>query len=111
MLATIEDLLKAGKEREKKKKFKVLVKELDREIECETISRKDYLDIILENKQDSDVEVIYNSCSIFRDDKLIDELKCNTYLTEMAKSIDTTGHDSYLTFDNCQVLFHPSKEG
>ena len=87
MLATIEDLLKAGKEREKKKKFKVLVKELDREIECETISRKDYLDIILENKQDSDVEVIYNSCSIFRDDKLIDELKCNMNPTDVVEKI------------------------
>ena len=87
MLANVEDLQKKGKEREKKKKFRVLVKELDREIECETISRKDYLDIILENKQDSDVEVIYNSCSIFRDDKLIDELKCNMNPTDVVEKI------------------------
>ena len=57
MLVNIDDLLKRGKEREKKKKFKVLVKELDKEIECEAISRKDYLDIVLDNNQDTDVEI------------------------------------------------------
>lgn len=87
MLVSIDDLLKRGKEREGKKKFKVLVKELDREIECEAISRKDYLDIVLDNKQDTDVEIIYNSCPVFRDDKLINGLKCSMNPTEVVEKI------------------------
>lgn len=87
MLVSIDDLLKRGKEREGKKKFKVLVKELDREIECEAISRKDYLDIVLDNKQDTDVEIIYNSYPVFRDDKLINGLKCNMNPTEVVEKI------------------------
>ena len=87
MLVSIDDLLKRGKEREGRKKFKVLVKELDREIECEAISRKDYLDIVLDNKQDTDVEIIYNSCPVFRDDKLINGLKCSMNPTEVVEKI------------------------
>ncbi|WP_338990908.1 regulator [Fusobacterium polymorphum] len=87
MLVSVEELIKRGKEREKKKKFKVLVKELDREIECETVSRKEYLEIILNNNQDTDVEIIYNSCSVFRDDKLINELKCSMNPTEVVEKI------------------------
>ena len=87
MLVSVEELIKRGKEREKKKKFKVLVKELDREIDCETVSRKEYLEIILNNNQDTDVEIIYNSCSIFRDDKLINELKCSMNTTEVVEKI------------------------
>jgi hypothetical protein len=87
MLVSVEELIKRGKEREKKKKFKVLVKELDREIECETVSRKEYLEMILNNNQDTDVEIIYNSCSIFRDDKLINELKCSMNPTEVVEKI------------------------
>ena len=87
MLVSVEELIKRGKEREKKKKFKVLVKELDREIECETVSRKEYLEIILNNNQDTDIEIIYNSCSIFRDDKLINELKCSMNPTEVVEKI------------------------
>ena len=87
MLASIEDLLKKGKEREKKKKFKVLVKELDREIECEVISRKEYLEIILNNNQDTDTEIIYNSCSIFRDDTLINGLNCLMNPTDVVEKV------------------------
>lgn len=87
MLVSVEELIKRGKEREKKKKFKVLVKELDREIDCETVSRKEYLEIILNNNQDTDVEIIYNSCSIFRDDKLINELKCSMNPIEVVEKI------------------------
>ena len=87
MLVSIEDLINRGKEREKKKKFKVLVKELDREIECETVSRKEYLEIILNNNQDTDVEIIYNSCSVFRDDKLINALKCGMNPTEVVEKV------------------------
>ena len=86
MLVSIDDLLKRGKEREGRKKFKVLVKELDREIECEAISRN-YLDIVLDNKQDTDVEIIYNSCPVFRDDKLINGLKCSMNPTEVVEKI------------------------
>ena len=87
MLVSIDDLLKRGKEREKKKKFKVLVKELDKEIECEAISRKDYLDIVLDNNQDTDVEIIYNSCPVFRDDKLIDRLGCKARPTQVVAKV------------------------
>ena len=41
----------------------------------------------------------------------LDEVKSKTYLTELAKSIDTPGHDAYLTIENGQVVFHPAKEG
>lgn len=87
MLVSIEDLINKGKEREKKKKFKVLVKELDKEIECDAISRKEYLEIILNNNQDTDVEIIYNSCSVFRDDKLINALKCGMNPTEVVEKV------------------------
>lgn len=86
MLANIEDLLNRGKEREKKKKFKVLVKELDKEIECEAISRKEYLEIVL-NNQDTDTEIIYNACPIFRDDKLINGLKCSMNPVEVVEKV------------------------
>jgi len=41
----------------------------------------------------------------------LDEVKGKTYLTELAKTIDTPGHDAYLTVENGQVVIHPSKEG
>ena len=87
MLANIEDLLNRGKEREKKKKFKVLVKELDKEVECEAISRKEYLEIVLNNNQDTDSEIIYNACPIFRDDKLIDKLDCKSKPTQVVAKV------------------------
>ena len=87
MLANIEDLLNRGKEREKKKKFKVLVKELDKEVECEAISRKEYLEIVLNNNQDTDSEIIYNACPIFRDDKLISGLKCSMNPVEVVEKV------------------------
>ena len=41
----------------------------------------------------------------------LDEVKGKTYLSELAKTIDTPGHDAYLTLENGQVVFHPAKEG
>ena len=41
----------------------------------------------------------------------LDEVKGKTYLNELAKTIDTPGHDAYLTIENGQVVLHPAKEG
>ena len=41
----------------------------------------------------------------------LDEVKGKTYLTELAKTIDTPGHNAYLSLENGQVVFHPAKEG
>lgn len=76
MIVTVEDLLGQAKKREDKKTFKVYVTELDREIECNAISRKEYLDIVFSGTKDEDSEIIYNSCPIFRNDDLIKKLKC-----------------------------------
>lgn len=78
MLVTAEMLLENSKKinNEDRKKVKIFVKELDGEIECELLNKEDYTDLILSKEKDKDSEVIYNSCSIFRDDKLIDKLGC-----------------------------------
>lgn len=76
MIVTVEDLLGQAKKREDKKTFKVYVTELDREIECNTISHSEFLDVVFNNSKDKDSEIIYNSCPIFRDDNLIRKLKC-----------------------------------
>ena len=47
----------------------------------------------------------------FKPQYKLDEVKGKTYLTELAKTIDTPGHDAYLTVENGQVVIHPSKEG
>ena len=47
-------------------------------MECELLNKEDYLDLILSKEKDKDLEVIYNSCSIFRDDKLIEKLGCKS---------------------------------
>lgn len=41
----------------------------------------------------------------------LDEVKGKTYLSELAKTIDTPGHDAYLTIENGEVVLHPAKEG
>ena len=47
----------------------------------------------------------------FKPQYKFDEVKGKTYLSELAKSIDTPGHDAYLTIENGQVVLHPAKEG
>ncbi len=47
----------------------------------------------------------------FKPQYKLDEVKGKTYLTELAKTIDTPGHDAYLTVENGQVVIHPAKEG
>ena len=47
----------------------------------------------------------------FKPQYKLDEVKGKTYLSELAKTIDTPGHDAYLTLENGQVVFHPAKEG
>ena len=47
----------------------------------------------------------------FKPQYKLDEVKGKTYLSELAKTIDTPGHDAYLTIENGQVLLHPAKEG
>lgn len=41
----------------------------------------------------------------------LDEVKSRTYLSELAKTIDTPGHDAYLSVEGGQVVMHPGKEG
>ena len=80
MLVTAEMLLENSKKinNEERKKVKIYVKELNGEIECELLNKEDYLDLLLSKEKDKDLEVIYNSCPIFRDDKLIEKLGCKS---------------------------------
>ena len=57
------------------------------EIECELLNKEDYLDLILSKEKDKDLEVIYNSCPIFRDDKLIDKLGCKSKPTQVVAKV------------------------
>lgn len=87
MLVTIDDLLGNAKKREKGKKFKVFITELDREIECTAISRAEYIDLLLADPKDLDSEIIYLSCPIFKDEKLITSLKCSMNPVEVIDKI------------------------
>ena len=80
MLITAEMLLENSKKinSDKREKVKIYVKELDGDLECELLNKEDYLDLILSKEKDKDLEVIDNSCSIFRDDKLIERLGCKS---------------------------------
>ena len=80
MLVTAEMLLENSKKinSDKREKVKIYVKELDGDLECELLNKEDYLDLILSKEKHKDLEVIYNSCSIFRDDKLIEKLGCKS---------------------------------
>ena len=53
----------------------------------------------------------YIMANIFKPQYKLDEVKGKTYLSELAKTIDTPGHDAYLTIENGQVVLHPAKEG
>lgn len=87
MIVTINDLLGNAKKREEKKKFKVFITELDREIECTAISRAEYIDLLLADPKDLDSEIIYLSCPIFKDEKLITSLKCSMNPVEVIDKI------------------------
>nr|DAX42384.1 MAG TPA: protein yqbN [Caudoviricetes sp.] len=89
MLVTAEMLLENSKRinNEERKKVKIHIKELNGEIECELLNKEDYLDLILSKEKDKDLEVIYNSCPIFRDDKLIDNLNCRSKPTQVVAKV------------------------
>ena len=89
MLVTAEMLLENSKKinNEERKKVKIHIKELNGEIECELLNKEDYLDLILSKEKDKDLEVIYNSCPIFRDDKLIDKLGCRSNPTQVVTKV------------------------
>ena len=89
MLVTAEMLLENSKKinNEERKIVKIYVKELNGEIECELLNKEDYLDLLLSKEKDKDLEVIYNSCSIFRDDKLIDRLGCKARPTQVVAKV------------------------
>lgn len=89
MLVTTEMLLENSKKinNEERKKVKIHIKELNGEIECEVLNKEDYLDLILSKEKDKDLEVIYNSCPIFRDDKLIDKLGCRSKPTQVVAKV------------------------
>ena len=80
MLITADMLLENSKKinSDKREKIKIHVKELDGDLECELLNKEDYLDLILSEEKDKDLEVIYNSSSIFRDDRLIEKLGCKS---------------------------------
>lgn len=92
MLITIDDLLGNARKREKGKKFKVFITEIDREIECTTISRTDYMEILVSNTKDMDSEIIYLSCPIFKEEKLVAGLKCSMNPVEVVEK--TLSHQS-----------------
>lgn len=87
MLVTIDDLLGNAKKREKGKKFKVFITELDREIECTTISRAEYIEILTSNPNDMDSEIIYLACPIFKEEKLVSVLNCSMNPVEVVGKI------------------------
>jgi hypothetical protein len=89
MLVTAEMLLENSKKinNEERKKVKIHIKELNGEIECELLNKEDYLDLILSKEKDKDLEVIYNSCPIFRDDELIDNLGCKSKPTQVVAKV------------------------
>ncbi|PGH24076.1 regulator [Fusobacterium animalis] len=89
MLVTAEMLLENSKRinNEERKKVKIHIKELNGEIECELLNKEDYLDLILSKEKDKDLEIIYNSCPIFRDDKLIDSLNCRSKPTQVVAKV------------------------
>lgn len=89
MLVTAEMLLENSKKinNEERKKVKIHIKELNGEIECELLNKEDYLDLILSKEKDKDLEVIYNSCPIFRADKLIDKLGCRSKPTQVVVKV------------------------
>lgn len=89
MLVTAEMLLENSKKinNEERKKVKIYVKELNGEIECELLNKEDYLDLILSKEKDKDLEVIYNSCPVFRDDKLIERLGCKARPTQVVEKV------------------------
>lgn len=89
MLITAEMLLENSKKinNEERKKVKIHIKELNGEIECELLNKEDYLDLILSKEKDKDLEIIYNSCPIFRDDKLIDSLNCRSKPTQVVAKV------------------------
>ena len=89
MLVTAEMLLENSKRinNEERKKVKSHIKELNGEIECELLNKEDYLDLILSKEKDKDLEIIYNSCPIFRDDKLIDSLNCRSKPTQVVAKV------------------------
>ena len=89
MLITPEMLLENSKKinSNKREKIKIYVKELDGDLECELLNKEDYLDLILSKEKDKDLEVIYNSCPIFRDDKLIDRLGCKARPTQVVAKV------------------------
>ncbi|WP_270749669.1 regulator [Fusobacterium hominis] len=75
-MITVEDLLSYAKNKEKTKSFKVFIKELNDKINCNIISPEEYFDIITSKNINVATEVIYCSCDIFHDERLIQSLKC-----------------------------------
>lgn len=87
MLVTVDDLLKKGLEKKKNNKFKVYIVELDKEIECKTITATEYLDILGSNCTNKAAEIIYNCCDVFKNDILIDKFNCRFNPVEVVENI------------------------
>lgn len=87
MLVTVDDLLKKGLEKKKNNEFKVYIVELDKEIECTTITATEYLDILGSNFTNKAAEIIYNCCDVFKNDTLIDKFNCRFNPVEVVENI------------------------
>lgn len=86
MRATVEDLLNHSK-KTKEEKIRIEVVELGKELELTIPSRTDILEIMTSNSTDTDSELVYNSCKIFSDDKLVRDLKCEMNPFEVVPKI------------------------
>lgn len=90
MLVTVEDLLGHAGKKENNNSFRVYITELDKEVECYKISRKEYIDLVFSSNKDEDLQIVYSSCPIFRNEELIKKLKCTMNPTEVIEKILST---------------------
>lgn len=87
MLVTVEELLNKGKSNNKNNKFKVYITELDREIEVKTLCATDYLEIMSSSTVNKPLEIVYNCCDIFKDERLIQQFNCKFNPAEVVDKI------------------------
>lgn len=76
-LVTVEMLLERSKElKNKEKKVKIEVFELGGIVEFNIPARNEILEVFSSSSKDMDSEIVYNSCELFKDNKLQTNLGC-----------------------------------
>lgn len=76
-LVTVDMLLERSKVlKNKEKKIKIEVFELDGIIELNIPTRDEVLEVFSSSSKDLDSEIVYNNCELFKDDKLQTALNC-----------------------------------